>query len=175
MSGRFSLVGQLGSVSQGLRLLEQDLSGAKSPEIRAAAKALRKHVARVLNTSGGARVVPGGPKNKRKFRAIGGTPSRPGQPPRRQTGNLRKSVRQGPVATGRRIAVMWFTGQILEQGVDTSTTLRSGRRRRRGGVARRQMRIAARPFMARALANAQSEMVGVVASLGEARALRAGA
>jgi hypothetical protein len=95
----------------------------------------------------------------------GGTPSRPGEPPRKQRGSLAKNVRTGVVGAERRVAATWFTAPILEGGIDSSLPLRSGKgRRRRSGQASRRIKIAPRPFMQRSLDAVQSEMVNVFVS-----------
>lgn len=132
------------------RRLERELrslGGANSPEMREAAKVLKRSIRRVLSTRGG------------------GQPSAPGQPPHRQSGRLAGSVRDGAVGPGRRVAVTWYTAPILEAGIDSSLPLRSGKRRRRpGGLARRQLKIAARPFLQRSLDAVRDQMPGVIAT-----------
>lgn len=176
MSGRFSLVADLRGATKGLRGLTVDLSGAKSPELLESAKLLRRSIVKTLSVAGGATVVRG---RGRRLRAIGGTPSAPGEAPRKQTGTLAKSVLQGPIDTGRRVGPMWFTGRLLEAGVDTALPKRTERRKPRRTTTRgttnlrRRLVIARRPFMQAALDAVRDQMVGVVASLGETRAQRA--
>jgi len=138
----FSLLGDLRGVNRTAGKLLAQVSGAKSEPVSRAAGILAREIRKTLNQSGG------------------GRPSAPGQPPRRQRGRLARSVRHGVVGAGRRVAATWFTAALLEEGVNTSRPTRSGRRRR-GGQARRQVRIAPRPFMARSLARAQAQMVDV--------------
>lgn len=148
----------------GLSGLARQLYGANSPELAEGAKVLRRSIVKVLSVRGGGRLATS--LRTRRRIAIGGTPSRAGEPPRRQAGNLVRSIIQGKVDEGRRIAAMWFTGPLLEQGVNTNLPIRSGRRRRTGGVAKRRLIIAPRPFMQRAIDAAAPSMVGVMATLG---------
>lgn len=147
MTPRFNLLsGQLAVFNKGLRVELQDLSGARSPGLLKAAQVLRTHWRRVLSSAGG------------------GRPSAAGEAPRKQSGKLARSVKQGLTETGRRVAVTWFTAPLLEGGVDTSLAPRPNKRGRsrsrqgryKGGNAR--LRIAPRPSANRALSSAQTEM-----------------
>jgi len=149
-----------------------DMGGAKSPELIESAKILARSLRKVLSLSGGG-----------ARRGRGATRSRPGEPPRKQTGGLAKSVAQGVVGAGRRVAVLNFKA-MLEEGVDTARepnkNARGKVRLRRGAFsggihAKRRLVIAARPFMEKALNAVKDEMVGTVVTLGETRALQAGA
>jgi hypothetical protein len=139
----FNLLGDLRGVNRRAALLLTRVSGANSEPVRRAAGELAKAIRKTLSQGGG------------------GRPSAPGQPPRRQSGRLMRSVRHGAVGAGRRVAATRFTAPLLEAGVDTNAPPRAGRRRRRGGQARRRVRIAPRPFMARALDLARNKMIDV--------------
>lgn len=123
----------------------QELSGARSPGLLKAAQVLRKGWRRVLSVAGA------------------GKPSAPGDSPRKQSGRLARSVKQGLTETGRKVAVTWFTAPILEGGADTALPTRPsrrGRRRRQGRYAdgRKVLRIAPRPSASKALAASRAEM-----------------
>lgn len=152
----------------GLARITRDLYSADSPEITEGAKVLRKHIAKQLATKGGARIVYN--IKTRKPRGIGGTPSSPGSAPHRQTGRLMKSVIQGKVDTGRRIGVMWFTGPILEHGVDTATSPRFAKRGKttvkKTTNLRRRLVIKPRPFVMAGVKSAEPELVGVIVKVG---------
>lgn len=176
-------LGRLPLTSDAIKAVRQEIDrrlarigGANSPALKAAARALAKSVRRVLSVKGGARVASS--LKSKRLRAIGGTPSAPGEPPRKQTGRLAKSVKEGPVGTGRRVGVLAFTGPLLEAGVHATKgaasarssigrLLRSGRRgkSRKARAASRSLAIAARPFMQRAIDLAQPEMVDVLVTL----------
>jgi len=143
------------------------LGGANSPVLKGASRALAKTVRRGLPVKGGAGIATS--LKSRRLRAIGGTPSAPGEPPRRQTGQLAKSIKEGPVGTGRRVGVLRFTGAMLEEGVNatlggTSARATRGRRGRprKARAAKRSLTIAPRPFMQRAIDRARPEMVDVM-------------
>lgn len=160
MAKALNILGDLRTANRGLNAYLASAGGAKSPEMVGASVALAKAWRKVLAIRGGAQVVPN-PTGKPKQRAVGGVASSPGQPPRRQTGVLQRSVAQGVVGAGRRVAVMRFTATILEEGADTRRPAASGRRRSK---ARKGYKIAPRPSAQRALDLAQSEMVGIFAS-----------
>ena len=128
------------------------IGGADSAEMKGAAKLLKASFRRVLNVRGR------------------GRPSAPGEAPRRQSGQLARSVTDGVVGDARRVAVAWFTAPILEGGIYSTLPLRSGKsRRRKGGKATRALAIAARPFRQRAIDAVKDHMADVIARLGEDR------
>lgn len=134
----------------------RSLGGVNSKEMIEARKAVARSWRRVLGSRGG------------------GRPSSPGEAPRRQTGSLARSVRSGVVRDQGRVVVQWFTGALLEEGVNTSLPIRSGPRRRRGNKARRQMVIAARPSAQRAVDLVKDQLGGIVATVAGERLERAG-
>lgn len=149
------------------------LGTATSPEMKGAAKALKKGIQKAI-----------GPVSK--------TVSRPGEPPKGKTGGLKKSVKEGIVGAGRRVAVTKFTAPFLQWGVDTIADAnaaaprsrrnlftgaaetvqaqsnkafrRRQRQRSRGDARRRPTVLAPRPFMEKGLQNAEGEMTAVVVS-----------
>ena len=138
---------------------------------------LNRHVEQSLRIHGGAydeglkasSVILARSVRKRLSVRGGGTPSRPGEPPRKQKGTLARSVSQGAAGAGRIVAVQRFTAAMLEQGVNTSLPARSGRKGKRGRKAARTLVIAARPFMDAALRAVEGEMAGATV-----RAIRPG-
>lgn len=151
--------GLKGATVQVNRKLERtlnELGGVRSPEMRAAGNTLAKSIRKTLSTRGG------------------GQPSAPGQPPRRQTGALAKSVKAAPLGDVIRVAVLRFTAAFLEEGVSAvKGDLRTsrGRRSNRGKLTphsrarttrkKRNLVILARPFMARALAAVRGQLLDV--------------
>lgn len=127
---------------RGVEAQLRSVGAVDSPELIKAATVLTRQIRRVLSVSGS------------------GSPSAPGQAPRKQSGKLAKSVRQGVVGDHRRVAVTRFTAPILEAGVNSSKS-------RRGKT--RRLVIAARPFMQRGLAAAQSEMTAVLVKTAQDR------
>ncbi len=170
MSG-FDIVRNLKGLNGALRGSLAHLGGAKSPEMQGAGKALRKHMRRVLAVSGGATVAYS--IRSRKPRAIGGTPSAPGQPPHAQTKQLMRSVAMGVVGTGIRVGPLRFTGLMLEQGVDATAGAKKQRnrfsqkrgRRQLAGTTQRTVRIAPRPYLVRSVDEAKDEMAEVFGDL----------
>lgn len=163
-----------------------ELGGARSPEIVEPARALYSAIRKVLSRKGAAVQGPLRPGQETRKRL----PSAPGDPPAKQTGRLAKSVRRGVVGTGQRVAVTAFYAPLLEFGVDTrrdraqprsrrdlftgearevtrdsrKALARKVARRDRGSRKTRQVRIAARPFMQRALESVREAMVNVAVS-----------
>ena len=134
-----------------LRTLTQDWTGAKGEEIAEAAKILRGGIARTLSVRGQ------------------GRRSQAGEAPKRQVGSLARAVRQGLVADGRRVGPIWFTGPLLEGGVNTSLPSRRARRGKYAG-GKGTLVIQPRPFMARALESVRDQMTAVMVHLGLVRA-----
>ena len=135
-------------------------SGAASAVAQAAAgNTLAKSIRKTLSKQGG------------------GKPSAPGQPPRRQTGALAKSVKAAPLGDVIRVAVLRFTAPFMEEGVQAvkGETRRSRGRRNRSRVTTKQrtLAIAARPFMARALEAVKNKLVEVFVSEGRKHLERA--
>lgn len=142
--------GLQGATVQVNRRLERtlnELGGVRSPEMRAAGNTLAKSIRKTLSKQGG------------------GKPSAPGQPPRRQTGALAKSVKAAPLGDVIRVAVLRFTAPFMEEGVQAvkGETRRSRGRRNRSRVTKkkRSLTIAARPFMARALEAVKGQLLDV--------------
>lgn len=155
MSG-FNLVTDLKGLNGALRGALSDLGGAKSPEMMAMGRILRKSVARTLSVRGG------------------GKPSAPGEAPRKQTGALARSVKMGVVGTGIRIGALRFTADFLESGVSATLGERKQSRRRgrsRGSMSKkkRNLRIAPRPYLQKALDAVQDQMVTEFANVAGAR------
>lgn len=138
------------AIARDLRQLTEQVSGARSAEIRRAAVVFRRSIKTVLSAR------------------RGGPPSRPGEVPKYQRGSLAKSAFQGLVETGRRVGASWFTAPLFEEGVNTMARRRSGHLYR--------LVIQPRPFMNRALQLARPTMLYVVVQGGgdEAAALARG-
>lgn len=151
-----------------------NIGGARSPEMAAAAKVLRREIRKELGRQGG------------------GKPSKPGEPPRKQHGDLQKSVKEGVVGATRRVAVTDFTAPFLQFGVDTKADranprsrrnlftghvrevlkaseralARKAERRRSGKSTKvRDMKLEPRPFMEKPLARSADEMTGTMVRL----------
>jgi len=157
------LTGNLRALNNEVALTLTSLGGAKDPAMVGASVALAKAWRKVLSVRGGAKVTPNPSGKYPEQRASGGIPSKPGEPPRRQTGALRRSVSQGPVGTGRRVALVRFTALILEEGADTRKPAPSGRRRAKRVKTGLGYRITPRPSAQRAFDMAKDEMVKVFA------------
>ena len=139
-------------ITAGLNVQLKALGQANSIEMREAAKIMKRSFRTVLGQRGG------------------GRPSAPGEAPRKQTGALARSVRDGVVGDVRRVAVTEYTAPILEGGINSALPLRSGKaRRRKAGKARRVLVIAARPFRQRAIDAVANEMADKFAELGVKR------
>lgn len=153
------------------RRLERELKevgGANKPEMIAGAKVMKQAFRKVLG-------VKGTPK----------TPSKPGQPPKRQKGDLYKSVVSGAVGTAQRIGLTDHAATLMEFGVDTradsvaprsrkglfSKAAREVKResrmahyrkvvqREKGSKKAKHTKIEARPFTDKAIALAEQKMV----------------
>ncbi|HRZ09127.1 MAG TPA: hypothetical protein P5319_04470 [Gemmatimonadales bacterium] len=142
--------GLKGATVQVNRKLERtlnELGGVRSPEMRAAGNTLAKSIRKTLSTR------------------AGGQPSAPGQPPRRQTGALAKSVKAAPLGDVVRVGPLRFTASFMEEGVQAvkGETRRSRGRRNRSRVTKkkRSLTIAPRPFMARALEAVKGQLLEV--------------
>jgi hypothetical protein len=131
-----------------------DIGRANTPEMRAAGNVLARSIRKELSVKGALYLGPSRGRGK-----VRGIPSAPGEPPHRITSKLYKSVGTEVVGGVLRVGESYFTSRLLELGVDATMKLRSGKlRRRKGGIATRRIRIAPRPFMKRALANALPKM-----------------
>lgn len=155
----FNMVTDLKGLNGALRKSLASVGGVKSPEMQAAARVLRRTMARVLSVSGGASVVGSG----KRLRAVGGTPSAPGEPPRAQTKQLARSVKMGVVGTGIRVGPLRFTAAMLEAGVSSvlgaRKTRKSGRGRGHGsGLVKRSLVIAPRPYLEKSVDLAKDDM-----------------
>lgn len=154
------LLQQFKKVNESIRGTLADLGGANSPEIKAMAKQLRKAIVKVVSVSGGGQPVAS--IKSRKLRSVGGTPSAPGQPPHRQTGQFSKSIGYGVVGTGMRVGPLRFTGLMLEEGVQATRGTRKaatrGRRRQKAGTVQRTVTIAPRPYLQKAIDMAAEKM-----------------
>ena len=140
------------------------LGKSTSPEMRAAAQVLKKKIQKQF-----------GPKTREV--------SRPGQPPKTKSGELKRSVKDGPIGDVRRVAVLSFTASILATGYDAKITRKAGRRQRnrqtgqlegkrnaRALLAQAEARrLEARPFMDPALAEAEGPMGDVLVSAMQSR------
>ncbi len=153
---RFDLQRQISTAMRGLKKEMADVGGANTPEMKAAGRVLRAAIKKQLAKQGIRYAGPLRPGAKPKT-----IPSAPGEPPRRVTGRLWKSVGTEVVGGVLRVGESWFTSRLLEGGVDAALPLRSGKVRRRvGGLARRRIKIAPRPFMERAYEQAAPKMEG---------------
>lgn len=134
-----------------LRAFATTVGGGNSAEVKAAAKVLVKHVKRQLGRKGGV--------------------SAPGEPPRRQTGRLQKSIASEVRNGVRRVGTGYFTGYILEfgsiTGAASADTLGRTQRASRRKSGRKRGAIEPRPFMRPALEAAKEEMGDV--TVGELR------
>ncbi len=180
-------MGLVATVNRGLIRQLERVGIVSSPELLAAARVLKRKIRKTLGAEGDAFQGPLRPGKTVHRRA----PSRPGEPPAKQTGGLQKSVISGAVGTAQRVAVTKFTAPLLEFGVDTEVDARRGTVRSRRDLftgaarevlkesAKRQQRrqrartrsqkahrltIEPRPFMQRSLAAARDEMVDVTVS-----------
>lgn len=151
---RFDLQQQISSAMNGLRKEMADIGGATTPEMKAAARTLASSIRKVVGVK--AKLYAGPRRPGQKLRGI---PSAPGEPPRRVTSKLYKAVGTEIVGGITRVGDGWFTSRLLELGVDATLPTKSGKiRRRKGGIGRRRIKIAPRPFMQRALNAAQDKM-----------------
>lgn len=160
--------------------------GADDPATKRAAGVLARNMRRLLNVKAlVTRRTFGGEQQRNEG-------SQPGEPPRRRSGKLARSVGQEVVGGVRRVGPARFVGRLLEEGVDsTANVTQSGRlvgslrksrksgaigrqRRRKGGVANRIIRIARRPFMDKALAAALPNMEGEAVSELQSRSRKRG-
>lgn len=165
-------------INRGIERALNDLGGVRSPEMRKAGNTLARSIRKTLSVSGGGGLATTIRTRSTRFRQ--GAPSQPGQPPHRQTGQLAKSVKAGPSGDAIKVGPLAFTSLFLEEGVNAvkgetrRSRRRSGRRNRFSQTKkRRTLRIAARPFMARALAAVQSKMVDVFVTEGRKHLERA--
>lgn len=140
---RGDLQRQISTAMKALKKEMADIGGANTPEMKAAGTVLAREIRKVLSVRG--------TKTNR---------SKPGEPPRRQKGRLAKSVGQDVVGGVRRVGESDFKSRLLQEGVDTSLPIKSGKRRRKGGTAKRRLKIEPRPFMERAAENAIPKMDG---------------
>lgn len=145
--------------------LTTELTGANSAPVRQAAAVLARAWREQLSTPGGA--LRTNPRTGR----VTGAPSKPGEPPHRITGKLRKSVTTAVVDGVRRVGSGLFKARLLEFGVDASVARRRSPKGRRGGrkaVAVRtgiyRLHIAPRPAASKALERAAPQMVDVFVS-----------
>lgn len=139
-----------------------NLGASNSPEMRAAAQAYKKKIRKVLGIKGN------------------GKPSKPGEPPRKQSGRLQQSVKDGPVGDKRRVAVTDFTASLMQDGVDTvskvdkpmSKPARRAKNRRdaRRAKTQKKVEIERRPFMEQAFNEAQTDMGDVMVAAMQQRA-----
>jgi hypothetical protein len=163
----FNLTTDLKGLNRALRDSLADVGGVKSPEMKATAGVLAKHMRKTLSVSGGGRQATS-IRTRRRY-AVGGTPSRPGEPPRAQTRALAKSVKAGVVGTGFRVGPLRFTSLMLEAGVKAVRGARKiatrGRRRQRAGTVQRTVTIAARPYLLKSIERAKDEMAKVFGDL----------
>jgi hypothetical protein len=163
------------TVNRGIERALNELGGVRSPEMRKAGNTLARSIRKTLSVSGG-----GGLATRLSSRAthvVGGTPSSPGQPPHRQTGHLAKSVKAAPSGDAIKVGPLAFTSLFLEEGVKAvkgeTRTSRGRRNRSRVTKKRKTLTIAARPFMAKALAAARDKMVDVFVAEGRKHLERA--
>lgn len=162
-------------VNHGLERALNDLGGVRSPELRKAGNTLARSIRQTLSVSGGGAVASR--LSTRRTYVAGGTPSAPGQPPRRQSGQLAKSVKAAPSGASIKVGPLAFTALFMEEGVQATKgerKLRAGRRgQRRAGAKKRTLAIAPRPFMAAALARVQGKLADLFVTEGRKRLERA--
>lgn len=158
-----------------------ELTGANDPASRGAARVLMASIRKKLAVKAAVLRKSFGGEDRRTEH------SAPGEAPRSVSGRLRKSVGTEVVGGIRRVGVASFVGRLLEEGVDTTVNVtpsgravgstrkskatgKAGRlRRRKGGNARRTLKIARRPFMEAAYEDAQPKMEGEAVSALQAR------
>ncbi len=166
MSG-FNLLSDLKGLNGALRGALADLGGAKSPEMTALGRIVRRSVAKTLSVPGGGAVAVGPDR--------GGHRSRPGEPPRAQTFRLAHSVKAGVVGTGVRVGALRFTADFMESGVNATLGASKGTRRRpsgrlrSAGLKKRTIRIAPRPYLQRALDAVEGQLATEFANVAGAR------
>jgi hypothetical protein len=146
-------------ISRALKAVRKEMatiSGAGTPEMKAAGRVLAVSIRKQLSVKAPAYAGPLRGSEKQKFAS-----SPPGSPPFRRRGFLYKSVGTEVVGGVLRVGESYFTSRLLEEGVDASLPLRSGKLRKRpGGLGTRRIKIAARPFMQRAADDALPKMEG---------------
>jgi hypothetical protein len=151
----FDLVRNLKGLNADLRGKLADLGGAKSPEMQAMGRIVRKSVAKTLSVAGG------------------GKPSAPGEAPRAQSKKLARSVKMGVVGTGVRVGALRFTADFMESGVDARLGARkaTGRRslRSRSRVTKRTLRIQKRPYLQKSLDAVKDQLGTEFANVAGAR------
>lgn len=102
----------------------------------------------------------------------GGNPSKPGEPPKKDTGRLFRSMTEVTAAEGREVVTRVGTNveyaRALEFGFSGVQSVRAHQRKSRGGKTHtvsahtRQVDTAARPFLRPALARAKETIARVV-------------
>lgn len=100
---------------------------ASSPELVSVSRVLARSIRKTLGGAGDAFQGP----LLASGRSLGRAPSRPGQPPAKQSGQLQKSVKRGVVGAAQRVAVMEFYAPFLEFGINTEADAATGRVRTR--------------------------------------------
>jgi hypothetical protein len=123
-----SIADDLRKADRELKKILADVGGANTPEMKAAARQLAKSIKKQISKKG-----------TRRDR------SKPGEPPRRQTGKAWKSIGTEVVGGVMRVGTGRFTLRILQDGVDARA--RAGRRRddrKPGSVATSARRSSAR-------------------------------
>ena len=157
-------------VTKALEKEMAEIGGANTEEMKAAGSVLARSIRKELATRGSLLQGPHRASKTGKASKLRGLPSSPGEPPHRISGNLYKSIGQAVVGGVRRVGSSWFTSRLLQFGVDASETRKtklakasaSGRARRRRSAAKPRrashLKIAARPFMEKALEAALPKM-----------------
>ncbi len=141
---RGDLQRQISTAMKALKKEMAEIGGAATPEMKAAGRVLARSIRKQVSVKGDE-----------------SHPSAPGSPPHRVTGRLYKSVGIEVVGGVLRVGESWFTSRLLEEGVDATLPTKSGKlRRRKSRLAKRRIKIAARPFMQRAAAEALPKMEG---------------
>lgn len=143
-----SLADDIRKGSRELKKILADVGGANTPEMRAAGRVLVKSIKKQL-----------GKKGTRRDR------SKPGEPPRRQSGRAWKSIGTEVVGGVLRVGTGRFTLRILQDGATHATrgaaVDKAGKRRhKRQTLKRASVTIAPRPFMEQALEEALPQMEG---------------
>jgi hypothetical protein len=143
-----SIADDLRKADREVKKLLADVGGANTPEMRAAARQLAKSIRKQLSKRG-----------SRTDR------SKPGEPPRRESGKAVKSIGIEVVGGVVRVGTGRFTLRILQDGAQHAPrgaeVDRAGKRRhKRKTLKRPSVTIAPRPFMEKALADALPQMEG---------------
>jgi len=115
-----------------------ELTAALHRRLAACAIIVASHAKRLVSTAGTGTTKGKGGKEKRVY---GAKPSRPGDPPNKQTGRLRGSITWEMVGSVARVGTNLLYGRWLEHGT---------------------ARMAARPWLRRALAERRARIIAIL-------------